>query len=132
MTLRDLVHRVQPTVSLSPAARVTGTATGNAVDLRGFDAAAIVLSFGVWTDGVHTPSVQHSMDGVTYTACAASDLDGTLAAVNSAAGSNTTQVAGYIGSQRYVRVLMVTTGATTGAVSSALVVAGAPRNVPVF
>lgn len=66
MTQRDLISNIQTKLSLAPAARVTGTATGTAVDLRGTDSAAIVVAFGAYTDGTHTPSLEHSVDGTTY------------------------------------------------------------------
>lgn len=131
MAIRDLLHNTMVTTSLQPAARTNGTATGTAVDLRGYDAAMFVVSFGTYTDGTHTPSVQHSTDGSTYTTAATTDLDGTFSAVSSGAGSNTVQMVGYIGSARYVRVVMTTSGATTGALSTASVIAGRPRNAPV-
>lgn len=130
MTTRDLLRKILVTPSLAPAVRTNGTATGTAVDLRGFDSAVLAVSFGTWTDGTHTPSAVHSVDGTTYTACAASDLDGAFAAVSSAAGNNTVQQVGYIGAQRYVKVVMTTTGATTGALSHAGIIAGTPRNAP--
>ena len=129
MALRDLLRKTLVTPSLVPAVR-TATATGNAVDLRGFDAAVLTVNFGAYTDGTHTPSVQQSVDGVTYTACATSDLDGAFAAVSSSAGANTMQSVGYIGAQRYVRVVLTISGATTGALSSAYVIAGYPRSEP--
>jgi len=131
MTLRNNYRNTLAVLSLSPAARVTGTSTGTAVDLRGFDAAMIVVAFGAYTDGTHMPSLQHSVDNVTFTNASASDVDGALTAVNSAGGANTVQSIGYIGANRYVRVVMTTTGATTGALSSALVVMGKPRTMPV-
>lgn len=130
MAIRDLLHNTLATVSLAPAVR-TATATGTAVDLRGFDAAVISVAFGAYSDGTHTPSVQHSMDNSTFTAVSTSDLDGTLSAVSSSAGANTIQSVGYIGSQRYVRVVMTASGTTSGAASTALVLAGKPRNAPV-
>ncbi|MDD3289073.1 MAG: hypothetical protein PHX43_08785 [Alphaproteobacteria bacterium] len=131
MAIRDLIRKVQVAQSLSPAARVNGTSVGTAVDLRGFDAAMFVVSFGTYTDGTHAPSVQHSMDGTTYNSCGASDLDGTFSALSGTAGNNTVQSVGYIGSQRFVRVVMTVSGATTGALGAANVVAGYPRNAPV-
>lgn len=127
MASRDLIHNTSVALSLSPAARAA-SASGNAVDLRGYDAAVISVFFGAYTDGTHTPSVQHSMDGSTFTAAATSDLDGSLSAVSSAGGAGSVQSVGYIGSQRYVRVVMTVSGATTGALSAACVTAGYPSN----
>lgn len=131
MSLRDLLRTIMVSPSLNPAARVTGTATGSAADLRGYDAAVVVVSFGAVTDGTHTPSLQHSVDGTTYTACASTDLDGSFtAATNANSTANTVQQVGYIGTQRYLQVVLTTTGATTGAVSAATIIAGCPRNAP--
>ncbi|MDR3424388.1 MAG: hypothetical protein P4M13_04830 [Alphaproteobacteria bacterium] len=133
MTTRDLLRNQLTTQSLAPAARVNGTATGTTVDLRGFDAAVITVSFGAYTDGTHTPSVLQSADNVNFVPCVyGTDLDGpnNLTAVSSSAGANTTQQIAYIGTQRYLAVVMTTTGATTGALSAASVTAGFPHNGP--
>lgn len=130
MAVRDLVHNLFVTPTVHPSSRVNGTSNGVAVDLRGFDSAVIMVAFGSWTDGTHTPSIQHSVDGVTYNTCAASDLDGTLTAVNSSAGANKAQQIGYIGNRRYIRAVMTVTGATTGAVSQAAVITGTARMQP--
>lgn len=130
MTLRNLYRNVKASTSLAPAARVTGTANGTGVDLRGYDAAMIVVAFGAYTDGTHTPSVQHSADNSSYTAVSASELDGALSPVSSAGGANSVQSVGYLGSQRYVRVVMTVSGASSGALSTAQVIAGEPRCAP--
>ncbi len=130
MALRDLLRNTLVTTSLAPAARTNGTSNGTGVDLRGFDAAVISVAFGAYTDGTHTPSVQHSVDGTTYTNVAPADLDGAFTVVNNAGGANTIQSAGYIGSQRYVRAVMTVSGATTGAFSAVSVIAGLPHNSP--
>lgn len=133
MAIRDLLRLTNVTTSLYPAVRVNGTATGATVDLRGYDGAMVIVSFGAYTDGTHTPSVLQSVDGVSFTPCVyGTDLDANtnLTAVNSAGGANTTQQIGYIGSQRYLAVVMTTTGATSGAASTASVIAGYPRNAP--
>ena len=130
MAIRDLFRNTLTTQSLAPAIRTNGTGTGSAVDLRGFDSAMIAVNFGAWTDGTHTPSVQQSVDGTTYVPCGTADLDGTFAAVSGTAGANAVQSVGYIGSQRFLQVLMAVNGATSGAASCANVVAGAPRNAP--
>ncbi len=133
MTVRDLLRINFVSQSLAPAVRTNGTFTGTAVDLRGYDGAMITVSFGAYTDGTHTPSVVQSVDGVTFTACVyGTDLDATtnLAAVNSSAGANTVQQIGYIGTQRYIAVVMTVSGATCGAASSGNVIAGYPHNAP--
>jgi hypothetical protein len=133
MAVRDLLRNLFVTPSLAPAVRVNGTATGSTVDLRGFDGAMITVSFGAYTDGTHTPSILQSVDGVTFIPCVyGTDLDAAnnLAAVSSSAGANTVQQIGYIGSLRYLAVVMTTTGATSGALSSASVISGYPRSGP--
>jgi hypothetical protein len=132
MAIRDLLRNNLVSTSLQPAAR-TSSANGTTVDLRGYDGAFITVSFGAYTDGTHTPTLQQSPDGVTFTTCVfGTDTDGPadLAAVSSSAGANTIQQIGYIGSNRYVRVVMTVSGATSGALSTAAVIAGYPRTAP--
>lgn len=129
MAIRDLSDEVDTVQSLAPAPR-TATANGNGVDLRGYDSAMIVVSFGTWTDGTHTPSVQHSVDGTTYTTVSASDLLGSFTAISGSAGSNTIQRVSYIGDRRYVRTVVTVSGATTGAISSSTVLRGHPHRRP--
>ncbi|HBM91312.1 MAG TPA: hypothetical protein DD400_05510 [Rhodospirillaceae bacterium] len=130
MTLRDMLHNTLVKTSLAPAVRTDGTTTGTAVDLRGFDAAVISVAFGSYTDGTHTPSLEHSVDGVTYASVGASELDEALEAVSDSSGANTVQSVGYLGARRYVRVIMIVTGSTSGAASGASVIVGEPHNAP--
>jgi len=133
MANRDLLRNQLVIQSLAPAARVTGTATGTAVDLQGFDGAVIAVSFGAYTDGTHTPTIVHSDDNETFETCVyGADLDGPsdLAAVSGSLGANTVQQIGYSGAKRYVAVVMTTTEATTGALSSASVLVGYPHRAP--
>ncbi len=112
--------------SLAPAAR-TASANGTGVDLANFDSAEVALIVGTITDGTHTPSVQESDDDSTYTAVAAADLIGTLAAL----ASSTNQRVGYRGTKRYVRAVSTVSGATTGGVYAAVVVRSDARKQPV-
>lgn len=131
MALRNLTRNLQVKVSVAPAVRTNGTTNGTAVDLRGFDAAAISVAFGAYTDGTHTPALQHSADGVSFVAVPVGEIEGAFAAVSSGAGANTVQTVGYAGTLRYVRAVMTVTGATSGAASTAFVVAGYPHQMPV-
>jgi hypothetical protein len=130
MAIRDLLRNTLTTQGLPPATRTNGTATGTAIDLRGFDAAVLTVSFGAWTDGTHTPSAIESVDGTNFVACATTDLDGTFSAVSGTVGTNTLQQVGYIGTNRFIAVVMTTNGATSGAASQADVIAGYPHSGP--
>ena len=130
MTIRDLNDEVDVALSLSPAARVNGTFNGTAGDLRGYDSAAVVVAFGAYTDGTHTPSFQYSDDGVSFTTPSASEISGAFAAVSSGAGANTVQRVGHISGHRYVRAVLTGSGATTGALSEMSVLRGNPARAP--
>jgi hypothetical protein len=127
--MRDIRSNVDVAQTFAPAAR-TATASGSSVDLQGYDAAMFEFSAGAWTDGSHTPSAEHSDDNTTWTACAASDLQGAFAAVTAAPGGNTVQRVGYVGGKRYVRGKSTVTGATTGMLFGMNVVRSGARVKP--
>lgn len=131
MTVRDLKNSLDVVHSLEPAVRATGTANGAAVDLLGFNSAAIVVYFGAYTNGTHTPALEHSDDGTTFVATTASDLDGSFVAVASAGGANTLQRVGYRGSKRYLRAVMTVASGATGAASAAAIIRGDAGSEPV-
>lgn len=112
--------------SLAPAAR-TASANGSGVDLANFASATVAFVVGTITDGTHTPSVEESDDNTTFTAVAAADLIGSLAAL----ASDTNQRVGYRGSKRYVRAVSTVAGATTGGVYAGVVIRGDARKQPV-
>lgn len=130
--MRDLKDNIDVVQSIAPlsAVRATGTATGAAVDLQGYDAAMAVYNIGAWTDGTHTPSLQDSPDGTTYTAVPASNLQGSFTAVSGTAGQSTVQRVGYIGPNRYLRGFLVGAGITTGVPSDMTIVRGSARVKP--
>lgn len=111
--------------SLAPAAR-TASANGSGVDLANFASATVAFVVGAITDGTHTPSVEESDDNSNFTAVAAADLIGSLAALS----SNTNQRVGYRGSKRYIRAVSTVAGATTGGVYAAVVIRGDGRKQP--
>jgi hypothetical protein len=122
LTMRDLRSNIVTTHCLAPAARTNGTATGAGVDLQGYKSLTAVVHYGDWTDGTHTPAFHESDDGTTYTAVGTADLLGGFTALSGTAGENTVQEVSYNGSKRYARVHVVTASATTGAVSSAVLI----------
>ena len=108
-------------VSLAPAAR-TASANGSSADLKDCNAALVIVHFGAWTDGTHTPSLEESADDSTWTAVAAGDLDGSFTAKNSDSSTAKQQIVGYKGTARYIRVVMTIAGSpSTGMLSSACI-----------
>lgn len=122
----DIKQTTDVVNSLTPAAR-TATANGTGVDISGFHSAEVAFVVGTITDGTHTPSVQESDDNSAFTAVAAADLIGTLAAL--ATGAN--QRVGYRGTKRYLRAVSTVAGATTGGVYAGVVVRSDARKQPV-
>ena len=128
--MRDLKSNIDVAQSIAPAARTTGTTTGAAVDLQNKDSAVIEYTTGAWTDGTHTPSVQESTDGTSFTDVGTADLQGTFTAVSGTAGQNGVQRVGYVGTKRYVRGMEVHGTSTTGVISGVNVIRGDPRLGP--
>ena len=123
--MKDLKNNIEPALSLNPAAR-TASANGTAVDLQGYESALVLVHCGAITDGTHTPSVEHSdASGSGYAAVAAADLIGSLAACT----ANGIQSVRYIGSKRYIRVVLTVAGSpVTGAIVEAMVARGHERH----
>lgn len=125
--MRDLSNHISPVQTLRPLAVVNGTDDGLTADLANFDGATVVIDVGLWTDGVHTFTVQDSPDNSVWTAVADAFLDGAEPVVDGATDDEQIYEIGYLGGRRYLRVSVVTTGATTGAVFAATVVRGYQR-----
>lgn len=123
--MRDLKSKIDVVQSITPAAK-TATGNGTGVDLQGFGSAMVVFHPGTITDGTHTPTIEESDDNSAFTAVAAADTQGTLAAL----ASNVIQRVGYIGTKRYIRAVVTVAGASTGGVYGATVVRGNPALAP--
>lgn len=120
--------------TLSPALRTDGTASGVAVDRAvngGMQDAVVLISTGTVTDGSHAVAIQDSADGSTdWQAVAAAQLDGSAPTLV-AANDDTVYEVGVRSTRRYLRVVAVTTGATTGGLFGAAILLGQPRYAPV-
>lgn len=104
-----------------PAAHVNGATNGTSVDTAGFESATIFVDAGVITDGSHVISLQDSPDNTTWTNT--TSLLGSAPTLTTGAGNGGSAVAsfGYIGGQRYIRVVSTVSGATTGGIYGASV-----------
>ena len=130
MTVRDIKNNIDSAATLDPALRATGTSNGTGVDLQGYNAAMVVVHFGAYTNGTHTPSLEHSDDNASYSAVQAAELEGSFTAISGAA-AGTTQRVGYKGSKRYIRAVMTVVSGATGCQSSAMVIRGQASALPV-
>lgn len=128
--IRDTSTEAFPAVSIAPVVRTANTAVnGTGVDLQGYEGAYALVHFGTYTDGTHTPKLQESDDNSSFSDVAAGDLLGAFTAAAAAGAANTVQKVGYKGGKRYIRVVLTTAGATSGAGSAALVVRGRARRI---
>lgn len=131
--MRDIYNGVLVKASLKPIARTDGTVNGAAVDrvdganASMFQDALIVLNTGTVTDGTHTITIQDSDDNSTFATVAAGFLEGDTPPALITTNDETVYETRYTGTKRYLRVVAVTTGATTGGVYSAEVVLANPR-----
>lgn len=127
--MRDIKNNLDGVSSMVPDS-YTATTNGSGVDLRDYDGAMVVFQAGtadtVDGDETYTPSVEESDDNSSFSAVAASDLEGSLSDMT----ANSVQRVGYIGSKRYVRTVLTLGGTTPSIDASALVVRGLPHRAP--
>lgn len=119
--------------AVSPAVRTNGTLNGPAVNVGayGADSAIVAVITGTVTDGSHAVAVQESDDGATgWTNVPSDRLQGSPPTITGTDDDTQFEV-GVDTLKAYLRVQIVTTGATTGGLISAVVVAGEPGATPV-
>ncbi len=118
--MRDIVHNFGAVQALPPQV-LAATATGDALDLRGFESAAFIVNTGaIVGSGDFTAKIQES-DTTTsgdFADVAAAQLQGAFPA--SLAASSVAKV-GYAGFKRYVRLVVTKNSGTSIAASAALI-----------
>lgn len=130
MGLKDLHNNITAKQALAPGAITSNTTTnGTEVDRQGFEQVEFLILAGTITDGAYAVEVQESdTSGSGYTAVADNDLLGTEAGAGIvAADDNTVKKIGYRGIKRYVRLVVTSTGVTTGGTLGAIAVLGSPH-----
>jgi len=128
--MRDIKNNLDGVSSIDPAS-VTVTTNGSGVDLRDYDGAMVVFQAGTADTGsgneTYAPSVEESDDNSSFSAVAASDLEGALSNMT----ANSAQRVGYKGAKRYIRAVLTLGGTTPSIDASALVLRGLPHQSPV-
>jgi len=127
--MRDLLHSLVSQLAKAAAAISSNTTTnGLVIDLQGYEAARIDIASATLTDGTYTCSLQEgtASDGSDMADVAAAQQLGS--AVFAATDDNTVKSLSYLGSKRYIRVKIVSTGVTTGGTLGAIAVLGRQRH----
>ena len=127
--MRDAYSNFAAKLALSPAVQAA-TIKGGAVDLHGFNQALLVINTGaIASAGDYTAKMQESatVTDADFTDVAAGNLIGVLPASLTADGSFRQS---YIGSKRYVRVV-VTKNSGTSIAAGAVFVLGNPALAPI-
>lgn len=129
--MRDLHNNISPAYTIEPKTITTGTITGDPVDVKGFQAAELVVVTGTITDGTMTCELQESdVSGSGFAAVADADLIGTEP-VFILSDDKVVKRCGYIGSKRYLKCVITASGATTGGPMAALILRGHAAIAPV-
>lgn len=128
-----ITRNTLPLLSRTANATVNGTGVDRTDPVGGVDSftsALFLIVTGVVTDGTWTCAVQESDDNSSFSVVAAEEIQGTVPVI-AAANDNTHYEIGYMGNKRYLRVSVVSTGSTTGAIIGGYVILGDPGSKPV-
>jgi hypothetical protein len=120
MASRDISSNIRFAESIRPAVHSAATVNGEAVDTRGFDSAACVITVGALAgSGNVTPKMQASTTGSSgWEDVPAAELEGSFPAVLTI---NTTYKVGYRGSRRYLRAVGTLNSGTSVTYAAAFV-----------
>lgn len=125
--MKDMHSNIKVVAAIAPAVK-TAAGDGATVDLRGFNAVALVVNTGaIAGDGDFGVAVQDSANGSDWSAASASDLLGSVPATLEA---NSAYRLSYVGSKRYVRINVTKAGGTSIALG-AVAILGRPHIAPV-
>ncbi len=105
--MRDLKSMIDIIQSIPPAVHSTDQ-TGTGVDLQGFDSAVAEIMTGADVGSTHAPRLEEGDTlGGSYSTVAAADLQGAFSAD---IGANAIERVGYIGTKRFIRLFVASSG----------------------
>lgn len=132
--MRDLISSVAAEFAIAAAAIGSNTTQVSAIiDLSKYNSAAFVIASHAWTDGAYTLSVEHGDNAALSDTAAATVANGLLHpdSVLVVGAANKRIFSGYNGDKRYVRLTLVASGVSSGAVVGVDVLEGNPLEAPV-
>ncbi len=136
MASKDLYTLTAPIVGLNTQTIASDTVVdGNTIDMQFFEGVLFTIQTGALTDGTYTPKLQDSPDGTNWTDVVDQAGSGSVTGPYYAIGNystnlvstggypaavistaNTATNLGYVGKQRYVRIVITSSLVTSGAV----------------
>lgn len=143
--MKDLKNLIEVAQSIeTDLVAATVDADGDGVDLQGFESATVLAAVGTSNDTLSGSvkielELEESDDDSAYTDVADADMigavdgtnDGCFAVIDAAGEDNRAYTCGYIGSKRYIRVVVNVTGThTSGTPIGAFVIKGHSRQNP--
>jgi hypothetical protein len=135
--MRDLVSNIKSSVALNAAAIASNTTTnGVVIDTKGFDQLAFVIQSGVLTDGSYAVKLQHGdvANGSDMVDAGVDNQQPSAGVTFAATDDNVVKKLGYRGQtalKRYVRVVITSTGVTTGGTLAAQALQGRAGSYPI-
>lgn len=127
--MRDLAHNIAAVQAVAPAV-LAATNTSAAIDLQGFESAAVIINTGaIVSAGDFTAKLQESdtTTGGDFTDVLAANLVGSFPA--SLVADSVVKV-GYVGSKRYLRTV-ITKNSGTSIAAGAVILKGDAHSRPV-
>jgi len=132
---QDLYNEIKQINALDIQTIASNTTTaGDIIDTAGYSSLTFVFQTGTLTDGDYTVLIQDGDDSGLSDAAAVADTEllGTEAGASFTADGddNKTSKIGYVGVKRYVRLSIVSTSTSSGAVVGAIAILGHARVQP--
>lgn len=127
--MRDAISNISPVAAVAPAV-LSATNTSEPVDIRGYDAVALIISTGAIAGaGDFTAKLQESETTTSgdFSDVVAADLSGAFPATLEAA---TVYKVGYLGKRPYLRTVL-TKNSGTSIAAGAIIERSHPRAAPV-
>lgn len=125
----EAVARPAVAVALRGNGAVNGLTVDKMYQNNAFRSVMFIVHTGTLTDGTVAVTMQDSPDNSVWTAVDAGYVQGTLPSVASTDDDKTFEI-GYVGPQRYVRLVFTTSGAATGGTFGATAVMWGARRRP--
>jgi len=136
--MKDLHNNITPAIALKLQTIATDTTTdGEDIAMANFESCEFIVATGTVTDGDYAVMIEEADDDGagspdTYAEVADADLIGTEAGASFDADDDDDKVSkiGYIGTKAWVRLAIVSTNTSSGAVIGAIAVRGHRTDMP--